>query len=225
MTRTTNARIAGLAFLVYIAAALPGEVMYSDATSGEGTAAKLGNVAQHVPEVRAAFVLAFIGCFCALVLAVTLYAVTRDHDNEVAMLGMTCRVAEGVVGVVGVAKMAQVLSLATSQPAGAATPETVGDVLLSQGPGMGALLFAIGSTCFAWLLLRGRMIPRVLAWIGLPASMLLVVALPLQYVGLLPKAMEWYIWMPMLAFEVPLGVWFIVKGVAAPAPRMAAVSR
>jgi hypothetical protein len=32
------------------------------------------------------------------VLAVTLYGITRDEDHELAMLGLVCRVAEGVLG-------------------------------------------------------------------------------------------------------------------------------
>ncbi len=47
--------------------------------------------------------------FCALVLAVTLYAITRDEDRDLAMLGMICRVAEGVIGALSVPKMLAVL--------------------------------------------------------------------------------------------------------------------
>ena len=38
----------------------------------------------------------------ALVLAVTLYGITRDEDHELAMLGMVCRVAEGVLGTLSI---------------------------------------------------------------------------------------------------------------------------
>ncbi len=43
-----------------------------------------------------------------------------------------------------------------------------------------ATLFAAGSTLFSYLLLRGRMIPVPLAWLGLAGSALLIVGLPLQ---------------------------------------------
>jgi hypothetical protein len=36
MTRTTNARIAGFTFLVYIAASITGMLLFARATSGEG---------------------------------------------------------------------------------------------------------------------------------------------------------------------------------------------
>lgn len=83
--------------------------------------------------------------------------------------------------------------------------------------GASATLFAVGSTCFSWLLLRGRMVPPVMAWLGVFASILLVVCLPLQLAGMLRGPVMQYIWLPMLLFEVPLAFWLMVKGVALPA--------
>ena len=88
--------------------------------------------------------------------------------------------------------------------------------------GESAIFFAVGSTLFCWLLLRGRMIPIALAWLGVVASVLLVVVLPLQLGGLFGGSMSWsasitwMVWLPMLVFEVVLALWLLVKGVAAP---------
>ena len=79
-----------------------------------------------------------------------------------------------------------------------------------------ATFFAVGSTIFSYLLLRGRMIPIPLAWLGVVASVLLVVALPLQVAGFLHGRLISLEWLPMLAFEVPLALWLLIKGVAAP---------
>jgi hypothetical protein len=76
-----------------------------------------------------------------------------------------------------------------------------------------ATLFAIGSTFFCWLLLRGRMLPRPLAWTGVVASAILVVGLPLQLGGMLSASLATLMWLPMLAFEVPGGLWLLVNGV------------
>ena len=54
MTRTTNARIAGFTFLLYIAAGISSLVLFGRATSGEGIAAKLAGIAQHATDVRVA---------------------------------------------------------------------------------------------------------------------------------------------------------------------------
>ena len=61
------------------------------------------------------------------------------------------------------------------------------------------------------------MIPLPLAWLGVVASLLLVAVLPLQLAGFLRGPVTAFVWLPMLAFEVPLALWLMFKGVAAPA--------
>jgi hypothetical protein len=91
------------------------------------------------------------------------------------------------------------------------------------------IFFAFGSLLFCWLLLRGRVIPVGLAWLGVIASVLLVVILPLQLAGLFGGSMSWagavtwLVWLPMLIFEVTLAFWLMVKGVVLPVtPNVAA---
>jgi hypothetical protein len=171
MTLNTNARVAGFTFWIYFAA-------------GIGSMLLAGNV-------PATAVLALVGSFSALVLGVTLYAITRDVDPDLAMMALACRVIEAV-------------------------------------PGHGEIYFAVGSTLFSWLLLRGRMIPVGLAWLGVIASVLLVVLLPLQIAGFFggprnwSSPVTWAVWLPLLVFELTLAVWLITKGVATPAHRQAA---
>jgi hypothetical protein len=176
MTRTAAARVAGFTFLFYIVVGV--------ASMGgvfRGPAAQVATYAQNAS---------------AVILALTLFEVTRVEHAVVAALGMTFRIAEGTLG--------SALHLA--------------GIALSQRTLVSATLFAIGSTFFCWLLLRGRMLPRALAWIGVFASVILVIGLPLQLGGLLSAPLTTLMWMPMLAFEVPGGLWLLVKGV--PPPRV-----
>ncbi len=168
MTRTANARLAGFTFLFYIAAGITGLALAG--------------------RTHATAVTSVLTSFSALVLGVTLYAITRDEDPDLAMLAMTCRVIEAIPG---------------------------------EGR-VNAIFFAAGSTLFAWLLLRGRMIPLPLAWFGVIASPLLGVILLLQRAGLFGEAtnwsssLTWLLWFPMLIFEVTLALWLLIKGVAPP---------
>src|SRR2546422_5178317 len=98
MTRTTNARLAGITFLFYLVAGIASLVLAG--------------------RPHAIDVLSLLTSFAALVLGVTLYAITRVQDPDLAMLGLTCRVLEAI-------------------------------------PGPGETYFAVGSTLFSWLLLRG----------------------------------------------------------------------
>ena len=214
MTRSANARVAGVAYLAYIGVAFPSMLLSGRATAGSDMAAKLATMARHAGDMRLAAVLGLLGCMCALVLAVTLYAITRDEDRDVAMLGLTCRVAEGITGAVGIPATLALLALALSAN-GTSTDATqaVAALVLRQSSVIGAWFFAVGSTAFCWLLLRGRMIPVTLAWLGVIASVLLVIALPLQMGALVPARLMQLVWLPMAAFEIPVAVWFIAKGV------------
>ena len=77
MTLKTNSRIAGFTFIFYIAAGISSLVLSSRALGGEDIAAKLANIAQHTTELRLVVLLSLLTCFSAIVLGVTLYALTR----------------------------------------------------------------------------------------------------------------------------------------------------
>ncbi len=162
------ARVAGFTFLFYIAVGI--------------TSMKLAD------QPKMADVLAMLTSFSALVLGVTLYALTREQGPILALTALTCRVLEATHS------------------------------------GESAIYFAVGSTIFSWLLLRGRLIPVLLALLGVIASALLVVVLPLQLAGLLggpmawANSITWIVWLPGLVFEVALALWLLIKGVAAPTP-------
>jgi Domain of unknown function (DUF4386) len=218
MTRATNARIAGFTFLAYIAAGITSMALFRRAASGDEVAGKLAGIAAHATDVGVLVMLGLVQCFSALVLAVTLYAITRDQDGNVAMLGLVCRVGEGVIGALSIPALLTLFWLATVS--GPDAPDTaaahaLAAYLLRDDVALTATFFAVGSTAFTYLLLRGRMIPVPLAWLGLVASVLLVIGLPLRLAGWLDGPITSLMWLPMLAFEVPLGVWLLIRGVAA----------
>lgn len=217
MTRTTNARVAGFSFLIYIAAGLGSMALFARTAGGDDVAAKLASIARHPTEAGVVILLGMVMSFAALVLAVTLYAVTREQDKDLAMLGLVCRATEGVIVGLSVLTTTALRWLASATAADApdsAAARVLGAYLLRDDMALTATFFAVGSALFAWLLLRGRMIPVPLAWLGVIASALLVGALPLQQAGFLSGPVTALLWLPMLVFEVPLGLWLIIKGVA-----------
>ena len=225
MTRTSNARIAGVTFLAYIVVGITDMQLHARASAGPDIEARLVSMSQHADLVRYTALLGIIEVFCALILAVTLYAITRDEDRDLATLGMICRVVEGILGAFSVPGTLALLWLATTSgqdaPDRTAIHALAGYLMRGDMP-FTATFFAVGSTLFAWLLLRGRMIPVLLGWIGVFASVLLVICLPLQLVGFLRGPLIQWMWLPMFLFEVPLALWFLIKGVASPARAQAA---
>jgi hypothetical protein len=217
--------LAGIFYLAYIAAAFPSMVITDRAAEGEGTAAKLAGIARHAASIRATVVLAVVCFVCAVGLAVTLYALTRDEDRDIALLAFCCRLTEGVMNASSALQTLGLLSVATAATAAsgadAAGYRVLGAFLLRQESHsflIGGTVFAIGSTLFCWLFLRARSIPVPLAWLGVVGSALIAVALPVQAAGG-PTTM--LIWIPIFLFEVSFAVWLIVKGVAEPGARSA----
>ena len=230
MTRTTNARIAGFTYLFYAAIGICSELLMHQARGVDGGAAELARIGQYATNVRLTIVITLLECLSALVLGVTLYGITRAEDHELAMLGLVCRVAEGVLGSVN--NIPAYLGLLWLAKAGVGTgvpdiPTTnaLRAFLLMPGTSvpLGAFFFAVGSLIFSYLLLRGRMVPVSIAWLGVFAFGLLVVVLPLQLAGFYTGPLTgYYLWLPALVFQVVLALWLLIKGVATPAPRQPA---
>jgi hypothetical protein len=115
MTVRMNARIAGATILIYIAAGIASLVLAGNA-----------------PAVA---VLALVTSFSALVLGVTLYAITRRQDADLAMMGLACRVIEAVPGhgeiyaVVGIAVFSWLLLRGRMIPVALASLGVIASVL------------------------------------------------------------------------------------------------
>jgi Domain of unknown function (DUF4386) len=223
MTLRTNARIAGFTFLLYIAVGVTQMVLGGETAAG-GIAATLAAISQHAAQVRVNIVLTLLICVTAMVLAVALYGLTRDVDRDVAVLALSFRLGEGLLAAIAPMTTLGLLWLATAgtgaDPPDTAAANALGAYLLkvrSWNVTITATLFAVGSTLFSWLLLRGRLIPVPLAWLGVVASVLLVLGLPLGLVGFVPSSYVQILWLPMAAFEIPLALWLLIKGVAVPA--------
>jgi len=212
MTRTTNARLAGAMLLLFFAAGIVEMALYGRAISGEGMAAKLASAAEHAQLIRIVGVLSLFMTVAVFVLAVTLYALTREYDRDLSLLALLCFAAQGVIGAMNAVPKLALVPIATSD--NAAVANVLGSVLLNvRHLGIrGVLLFAVGSALYSWLFLRARAIAVPLAWLGALASTLLIVVLPLQLVGIMEWA--WFIWIPMAVFEVTLALWLLIKGVA-----------
>jgi hypothetical protein len=168
MTRRTNATVAGITFLVYIVA-------------GIATMA-LSN------RANAAAVLTLATSFCALVLGVTLYAITRDQDRDLALLALLCRVIESIPGHGGGAIYFAVGS-------------TLFSWLLLQGRMIPVALAWLG--VIASVLLAVLLVLRTAGLFGPGANW--------------SSSLTWLTWLPMLVFELTFAAWLIVKGVDAPA--------
>jgi len=167
MTRRTNATVAGITFLVYIVAGI--------------TSLALG------ARSNVSAVLTLAQSLSALVLGVTLYAVTREEDPDLALLAMLCRVIEAVPGHGGGAIYFAVGS-------------TLFSWLLLQGRMIPVALAGLGMAASALLVML--LVLQSAGVFGAGANW--------------SSSLTWIVWLPMLVFELTLAAWLIIKGVAPP---------
>jgi hypothetical protein len=220
-----NARLAGTTFIFYIATTIVDGFVYAAATGTGDVATKLGTISQHTAEMRLTILFAILKIFYALILAVTLYALTRHVDREMALLAFTCRVVEGVINAMPATARFGLLSLAiatvAATPGDAASHATQATLLMGIAGWSGAvagIVFAIGSTLFAYLFLRGQSIPAPIAWLGIIGSLLVAPLSALGGLGLVTRAMAWITSIPILLFELSLAFWLLTKGASEKVP-------
>ncbi len=172
-----SARAAGVTILVYYAAAI-GEIFFFRGATSPGV------------------ILSLVTVVCALVLAVTFYALTRHVDGEIALLAFACRVVEGVCNA-------------------GTTVAKLGGLLQATGwiGTVSGTIFAVGSTLFAYLFLRGRTIPVPLALLGTVGSLIVIPIFVLRAFGFVSGAAVWLTSMPLIAFELILAFWLLIRGV------------
>jgi hypothetical protein len=226
MTRTTTARVAGFTYLFYAAVGACLEFLMHRARGGgvDEDAAMIASLAAHATDVRLSILMAVLECLASFVLAVTLYSITRVEDQELATIALVCRVAEGLHG--SLSNIPAYVGMLWLGTAGAgvhnATTNAVQAFLLMPGGSVpiGSVFFAVGSFIFSYLLLRGRMVPVSIAWLGLFATGLLAVRLPLQVAGFSTGPLTgYYQWLPALVVQVVLALWLLIKGVSTPVAR------
>lgn len=210
-------------FLFYIASGIIGMIFFDQATKGAESAAKLASIATHLPQMSVAFIFALIGIFNALVLGLALYALTHEVDGDLALLALICRVVEGAINAVPALAILALISLASGPVAlDVATANPIAALLLkvqTWSITVGATVFAAGSMVFAYLFLRARRIPRWLAWLGVLASVQLIITVPLAGLGVIRGVGAGLMWLPMLVFEVALGLLLLIKSLSTTHPQ------
>lgn len=217
MSERSAARLAGALFLLVIAVVLASSAAGSGAG---GIAERLDDIATDPSGLRLSIVLLAVAGVATLGLAAMLHAITRRQDPSLAAFALACRAVESGLYAVQILGAMLLLSLSrrqtdTARELGAATVD-----IAAWSTNVGACFFAVGSAVFAYLLLRSRAIPRPLASLGLLASLLLAVSVPVQSAAgaVTAEGAGFLLWLPMLTFEITAGGWLLIKGIRSSDP-------
>jgi hypothetical protein len=219
------ARLAGFLYVFQMATAVFGQTFVRDRLIVRGDAAQ---TARNILGSERLFRLSIAGDLVTyagvLVLVWALYVVVRPIDRNLALLAVFFRIAE--TAVLCVATVNSLVALRLLSGADSLKTFETGQLqslatlaLSAQGFGMyvGFVLLGLGSTVFAYLLLKSGYVPRALAAWGIFSSLVLsVVTLAILTFPALGRVLGLTYMGPMGVYEVGLGLWLLVKGLRAP---------
>ena len=190
-------------------------------------AATVDAVARHAGQLRFALLGEWLMYAMVIALAVSLYVVLRHVDRNLALLAVGWRVAEAIVGAT-FATLATALPLHLAMTGGAAAERHAFVPLLIEANPIArdaVLLFmGLGALLFFVLFWRSRLVPRVLAGLGLLTygSMIAITIASILVPGL-SEGTKMLVYAPGGVFELVFGLWLLVRGVRDGAVKPAAV--
>jgi hypothetical protein len=230
--------VAGAAYLITDATSIYGIFVRSSLIVSTDAARTASNIAAHAQQFRVSIVFDVLTGVGVVILNLAFYELLAPIHRSLARLAAFWRLAEVSVGGAIAVSSFMVLSLLTgAEYVQAFQPRELQALVRlfvgAQESGyLITLLFAgLGSTTYMYLLVRSRYIPKALALLGLAGSVLIALfaltrmlfpafaASAFAAVRSLPVgalAVLAVIVVPILGFEIILGLWLLVKGVRIP---------
>ena len=220
----TAAKVIGFLYLFQMATGVFGE-SYVRGQLIVGDATK---TAQNIIRAERLFRLSIAGDLVTyttvIVLIWALYVLLRPVNRNLVLLAVFFRLAENAV--LCVASVNSLVALKLLSGADYLKTFEVSQLhslarlaLSAQGLEMnvGFILLGLGSTVFAYLLLKSRYVPKALAAWGIFSSLVLaIVTLAIIVFPSLGNVMGLAYMAPMGIYEVGLGLWLLIKGIQAP---------
>jgi hypothetical protein len=153
------------------------------------------------------------------------YELLKSVDGGLARLGALLRVADAaILATVTLNGLVSVRLVSGVDYLGAVDPRTLQGLarmymnIRGVGLNIGFVFLGAGSAVLAYVLFKSHFVPRVLAGWGIFASALLALG------SLATLLSPWFAanasmasMVPMFFYEVPLGLWFLLRGVKVPA--------
>ena len=221
------AKVAGILYLFTILTANLTEFYVRRQIMAPADALKTaGNIAAHEQLFRLGIAGDLLTFAANVALVAALYVVLKPINRHLALLAVfwwlvECSVAAATLGI----DFAAVLSLNGSNSLSALNAEqlqALARLLISLDAGgnrVAALFFGLGSTLFCYLWYKSRYIPRLLAAWGILAS-LVPTFIPLSTIVFASLAdlplRRARTGIPIVIFEVIVGLWLLIRGIAAP---------
>ncbi len=215
------ARLAGAMFLLINATGIFSEIF----VRGSLLRGNITQVAQNIISSEPLYRLSIVGDLVTftgvLVLIWALYVLLRPVNRNVALLAVFLRIVETPVGAAAtVASLIAVRLLSSAEYLKVFEADELHALsrlardAFGFGQDVGFIFVGLGSTVFAYLLLRSRYIPRILAAWGMFASLLFAIynLVIIVFPGVEETLIMYLSFAPMGIYEIGTGLWLLLKG-------------
>jgi Domain of unknown function (DUF4386) len=223
-TQRTYARLAGFLFLAAIVFAFGGGALASRVAGSGNFAETAQRIAASEHLYRAGLSIVVMATLSSALLAFALYATLRPVNRLLAQLAMIFTLGDSFLALaVRMCSFVRAHLYVSAQTIGIETAQTLTDLMrtiAATTENLGGISFGIGSLLFFYLFFRSRYIPRVLAVLGVAASVIWTVL----YFGSLvfpdQRSLFQYICLPPMALaEVTTGLYMALFAVKTEASR------
>jgi hypothetical protein len=154
-----------------------------------------------------------------IALAVLLYIVLSKQNRIISLIALGCWFAEALA--LAIAKVGTAALIPVSQEfvrAGAPQGsyfQTLGEflyngIVVQLGSTTHMFFYCVGGILWYYLFYKSRYIPRVIPLFGLIAVSVGLAGILLQFLG---YSVSIFVFLPILPFELTIGVWLVLKGI------------
>lgn len=222
LAQARAARIAGSMYLIGMATAIFGEAFVRDSLIVSGNATRTAqNIIESELLYRVGIATDLFTFASVVVLIWALYVLLRPVNKDLVLLAVFFRVVEVATHFVATINSLVVLRFLTGgdylATFGTSQLHTLARVAIgtqADGVSIGFILLGLGSTVFAYLLVKSRYVPRALAMWGVFSSLLITAAAFWDIVSPSTAGVpQLSSYVAMFIYEVTLGLWLLLKGV------------
>jgi hypothetical protein len=211
-------RLLGAAFLVVIVTSLISGIFLATATGSGSISDMLINISNHITLMHIGVLGGLLNSVGIVFLAVLLYAVLKGQNKILALAALGLWLAEAVFyAIMQIGALALIPLSQSFVNAGAPTGsfyQALGDFLFNcvynQGLAIHMWFYCFGGLIWYYLFYRSGYIPRAISLFGLLAVLLALIGEVFLFLG---YNVPFYISLPILPFELIIGVWLLLRGI------------
>lgn len=209
-------QLCGFLFLFILLTSVVSKAMAGAPLDPENPPKTLGALVEGGRKLRMSIVVDLISHFSIIALAGLLYLAFSPYNQSLALVGTLWRVAEGTImalnEVNGLLLLAVAQKFVSATGAEAVALETIGRMLIHADDWVfkiGLAFLALGHLLYAILFVSSGVVPPLLGWSGIVASILAIGGILLNLIN---PNLSMASFVVLIPYEFVLGFWLLIRG-------------